>query len=72
MQAQQMAHSMGIDTRGMSLQELQHATQSAFQQQQLAQQGTLSREQMASQERMATMAATGRQQAPSAKWVRSW
>jgi hypothetical protein len=72
MQAQQMAHSMGIDTRGMSLQELQHATQSAYQQQQLAQQGTLSREQMASQERMATMAATGRQQAPNTKWVRSW
>jgi hypothetical protein len=72
MQREQLAHQMGIDTRGMSLQELQHATQSAFQQQQLAQQGTLSREQMASQERMATMAATGRQQAPSAKWVRSW
>lgn len=72
MQQQQMLHSMGIDTRGMTLQEQAQAATQAFQQQQLGQQATLTREQMASQERMATMAATGRQQAPTAKWVRSW
>lgn len=72
MQAQQMAHQMGIDTRGMTLQEVAQAAQQAYQQQQLAQTATLSREQMASQERQAVMAATGRQAAPAAKWVRSW
>jgi hypothetical protein len=72
MQAQQMAHQFGIDTRGMNLQEIAQAANQAYQQQQLAQTATLSREQMASQERQAVMAATGRQAAPAAKYVRSW
>jgi hypothetical protein len=72
MQREQMAHQMGIDTAGMTLAQITQATNAAFQQQQLGQQATLTREQLASQERQAVMAATGRQQAPNTKWVRSW
>jgi hypothetical protein len=43
-----------------------------YRMQQLAQEAALQRENMAMQQRLATMQAFGRAQAPNARWARTW
>lgn len=72
LQRQQMLQQMGIDTRTLDLRQQEQLANQMFQRQQLAQQAALQREQMALQERLGTMQAYGRAQAPQAKFIRSW
>lgn len=67
---QQQAARLGQQQFGLA--QMTQRQQAAYQQQQLAQQRELELAQMAAQERMASMSAFGRYQAPQGRFVASW
>lgn len=71
-QANELALQRLLGTGQLSLAQLTQRQQNEYQLRQLAQQAMLEREQMQNQQRLASMQAFGRAEAPTARFVQSW